>query len=148
MAKPSSVEFWLLKLALVEESRTDWLESCLDLQWVIHKGIREILQQQFVLFAENKSTSFPDLLNVLPSESYKKLATEAVAEGRSIPNPERQLNDIVLRLRNQFIDSRLGEIQRELVSNAADESRWPELIAERDELKKLMSHPLEPLAGT
>ena len=148
MAKPSSVEFWLLKLSLVEESRTDWLESCLDLQWVIHKGIREILQQQFVLFAENKSTSFPDLLNVLPSESYKKLATEAVAEGRSIPNPERQLNDIVLRLRNQFIDSRLGEIQRELVSNAADESKWPELIAERDELKKLMSHPLEPLAGT
>ena len=101
-----------------------------------------------MLFSENKSTSFPDLLNVLPSESYKKLATEAVAEGRSIPNPERQLNDIVLRLRNQFIDSRLGEIQRELVSNAADESRWPELIAERDELKKLMSNPLEPLAGT
>ena len=59
-----------------------------------------------------------------------------------------QLNDIVLRLRNQFIDSRLSEIQRELVSSASDESRWPELISERDELKKLMSHPLEPLAGT
>ena len=87
-------------------------------------------------------------MGFLPSEPHKKLATEAVADGRTIPNPDQQLNDIVLRLRNQFIDSRLGEIQRELVSSAANESRWPELIAERDELKKLMRHPLEPLAGT
>ena len=148
MVKPNSVEFWLLKLALAGESPTDWLESRLDLQWVVHNGIREILHQKFALFAENNSASFPDLLGFLPSEPHKKLATEAVADGRTIPNPDQQLNDIVLRLRNQFIDSRLGEIQRELVSSAADESRWPELIAERDELKKLMRHPLEPLAGT
>ena len=148
MAKPNSVDFWLLKLALTGESPTDWLESRLDLQWVTHDGIREILHQKFALFSENNRATFPDLLGVLPSEPHKKLATEAVADGRTIPNPARQLNDIVLRLRNQFIDSRLSEIQRELVSSAADESRWPELITERDELKKLMRDPLEPLAGT
>ena len=148
MAKPNSVEFWLLKLALAGESPTDWLESRLDLQWVTHDGIREILHQNFALYSENNSAIFPDLLGVLPSEAHKKLATESVADSRKIPNPTQQLNDIVLRLRNQFIDSRLSEIQRELVSSASDESRWPELISERDELKKLMSHPLEPLAGT
>ena len=148
MAKPNSVEFWLLKLALAGESPTDWLESRLDLQWVTHDGIREILHQNFALYSENNSAIFPDLLGVLPSEAHKKLATESVADSRKIPNPTQQLNDIVLRLRNQFIDSRLSEIQRELVSSASDESRWPELISERDKLKKLMSHPLEPLAGT
>ena len=148
MAKPNSVEFWLLKLALAGETPTDWLESRLDLQWVNHDGIRDILHQNFALYSENNSAIFPDLLGVLPSEAHKKLATESVADSRKIPNPTQQLNDIVLRLRNQFIDSRLSEIQRELVSSASDESRWPELISERDELKKLMSHPLEPLAGT
>ena len=148
MAKPNSVEFWLLKLALAGETPTDWLESRLDLQWVTHDGIREILHQNFALYSENNSAIFPDLLGVLPSEAHKKLATESVADSRKIPNLTQQLNDIVLRLRNQFIDSRLSEIQRELVSSASDESRWPELIFERDELKKLMSHPLEPLAGT
>ncbi len=148
MAKPNSVEFWLLKLALAGETPTDWLESRLDLQWVTHDGIREILHQNFALYSENNSAIFPDLLGVLPSEAHKKLATESVADSRKIPNPTQQLNDIVLRLRNQFIDSRLSEIQRELVSSASDESRWPELISERDKLKKLMSHPLEPLAGT
>ena len=148
MAKPNSVEFWLLKLALAGEAPTDWLESRLDLQWVTHDGIREILHQNFALYSENNSAIFPDLLGVLPSEAHKKLATESVADSRKIPNITQQLNDIVLRLRNQFIDSRLSEIQRELVSSASDESRWPELISERDELKKLMSHPLEPLAGT
>ena len=148
MLKPNSVEFWLLKLALAGETPTDWLESRLDLQWVTHDGIREILNQNFALYSENNSAIFPDLLGVLPSEDHKKLATESVADSRKIPNPTQQLNDIVLRLRNQFIDSRLSEIQRELVSSASDESRWPELISERDDLKKLMSHPLEPLAGT
>jgi len=148
MAKPSSLESWLLKLSLIEDSSTDWLESHLDLQWVVHDGIREILHQQFILFAENNGANFPDLLGVLPSESLKKIATEAVAEGRTIPDPVRQLNDIVLRLRNQSIDSRLDEIQHELVSNAADEAKLLELITERNALKKLKGQPLEPLDGT
>ena len=76
------------------------------------------------------------------------VATEAVVDGRNIPNPDRQLKDIVLRLRNQFIEARLAEIQRDLIPGATDEARWPELISERNALKDLIAHPLEPLAGS
>ena len=148
LVKPSPLEFWLLKLTLFGETPTEWLESHLDLQWVVNRGVQEILQQQFALAAENPDAGLPELLGVLPSEPFKKLATEAVVDGRNIPDPDRQLKDIVLRLRNQFIKSRLAEIQRELIPGAMDEANWPELIHERIELKKLISHPLEPLAGT
>ena len=148
LVKPSPLEFWLLKLTLFGETPTEWLESHLDLQWVVNRGVQEILQQQFALAAENPDAGLPELLGVLPSEPFKKLATEAVVDGRNIPAPDRQLKDIVLRLRNQFIKSRLAEIQLELIPGATDEANWPGLIHERIELKKLISHPLEPLAGT
>ena len=148
LPKPSPVEFWLLKLALFGETPVEWLESHLDLQWVGHHGVREILQQHFALIAENSDAGLPELLAVLPSELFRKLATEAVVDGRNIPNPDRQLKDIVLRLRNQFIEARLAEIQRDLSPGSTDEERWPELISERNALKDLITHPLEPLAGS
>ena len=148
LPKPSPVEFWLLKLALFGETPVEWLESHLDLQWVGHHGVREILQQHFALIAENPDAGLPELLAVLPSEPFRKLATEAVVDGRNIPNPDRQLKDIVLRLRNQFIEARLAEIQRDLSPGSTDEERWPELISERNALKDLITHPLEPLAGS
>ena len=148
LPKPSPVEFWLLKLALFGETPVEWLESHLDLQWVGHHGVWEILQQHFALIAENPDAGLPELLAVLPSEPFRKLATEAVVDGRNIPNPDRQLKDIVLRLRNQFIEARLAEIQRDLSPGSTDEERWPELISERNALKDLITHPLEPLAGS
>ena len=73
------------------------------------------------LIAENPDAGLPELLAVLPSEPFRKLATEAVVDGRNIPNPDRQLKDIVLRLRNQFIEARLAEIQRDLSPGSTDE---------------------------
>ena len=52
------MEFWLLKLALFGETPVEWLESHLDLQWVGHHGVREILQQHFELIAENPDAGF------------------------------------------------------------------------------------------
>jgi len=148
LPKPSPVEFWLLKLALFGETPAEWLESHLDLQWVVHRGVKEILQQLFALIAEKPDAGLSDLLAVLPSEPFRKLATEAMIDGRKIPNPDRQLRDIVLRLRNQFIESRLAEIQRDLIPGATDEAKWPELINERNALKDLIIQPLELLAGS
>ncbi|MEC8972772.1 MAG: hypothetical protein VX509_02575, partial [Verrucomicrobiota bacterium] len=99
----------------------------------------------FALLAGNSDAGMPELLATLHEEAFKRVATEAVADGRTIPNPARQLKDIVLRLRNQFIERRLARIQREL-PGATDE-RLAKLLDERAQLKELTRHPLEPLAG-
>ena len=108
-------------------------------------AVREILQQHFALHAGNPDAGMPELLGILSSDAFKRLATEAVADGRTIPDPAKQLEDIVLRLRNQFIALRIAGIQREL-PGATDE-QLAELLAERAQLKELTRHPLEPLAG-
>jgi hypothetical protein len=103
------------------------------------------VQQHFSLHVENPDAGMPELLGILSSDAFKRLATEAVADGRIIPDPAKQLKDIVLRLRNQFIEHRLAGIQRELAG--ATEEQLIKLIAERAQLKELTRHPLEPLAG-
>jgi len=55
------------------------------------------------------------------------------------------LKDIVLRLRNQFIERRLAGIQRELP--VVGDEPLAKLLAERTQLKEQTRHPLEPLAG-
>ena len=145
MAKPGPVELWLLKLALIDRASTEWLEAHLDLDWVTPPAVREILQQHFALHAGNPDAGMPELLGILSSDAFKRLATEAVADGRTIPDPAKQLKDIVLRLRNQFIERRIAGIQREL-PGATDE-QLAKLLAERAQLKELTRHPLEPLAG-
>ena len=146
MAKPSPVEFWLLKLALIDLDSAEWLEAHLDLDWVAHPAVREILQQHFALAAGSDGVGMPELLSELPSDAFKRLATEAVTDGRTIPDPDKQLRDIVLRLRNQFIERRLGGIKREV--NGASDEQLTKFLAERKQLKDLTSHPLEPLAGS
>ena len=111
-----------------------------------HPAVREILQQHFALHAENPEAGTPELLGALSADSFKRLATEAVTDGRAIPDPAKQLQDIVLRLRNQFIERRLTAIKRELAG--VNDEKLAKLIAERDQLKELTRHSLEPLAGS
>ena len=146
MIKPTPLEFWLLKLALIDRDSTEWLEAHLDLEWVTHPAVREIVQQSFALHVEKPDAGMPELLGTLQSGTFKRLATEVVADGRTIPDPARQLNDIVLRLRNQFIESRLAGIKREFTG--ASDDQVAKLISERTQLKELTLEPLEPLAGS
>ena len=69
-----------------------------------------------------------------------------MTDGRTIPYPAKQLRDIVLRLRNRFIERRLGGIKRQLTG--ANDEQLAKLLAERTQLKELTRHPLEPLAGS
>ena len=147
VAKPEPVELWLLKLVLTERDSTEWLESHLDPDWVTNPAVREILQQHFALLAGNPDAGMPELLDTLQADAFKRLATEAVADGRAIHDPARQLKDIVLRLRNQFIKRRLAEIQHKLHEVGKDEDKLKSSLAERAQLKELTRHPLEPLAG-
>jgi DNA primase len=146
MAKPTPVEFWLLKLALIDRDSTEWLEAHLDLDWVAHPVVREILQQHFALAAGSPDAGMPELLGALNADAFKRLATEAVTDGRTIPDPAKQLRDIVLRLRNRFIERRLGGIKRELTG--ANDEQLAKLLAKRTQLKELTRHPLEPLADS
>ena len=103
LPKPSPVEFWLLKLALFGEI-VEWLESHLELQWVGHHGVQEIYSNTRTCPCRR----LPEFARRAAVGAVPKTGDRGCGRWRNIPNPDRQLKDIVLRLRNQFIEARLA----------------------------------------
>ena len=53
-------------------------------------------------------------LDECETPELRNLVTEAVAEDRKIPNPEQQLADDGLKLRNQFLDRQIGALTQKI----------------------------------
>ena len=86
------------------------------------------------------------LLANLESEAARSLITEASTDERPIPNPEQQLKDILLRLRNQFIDRQLTALTQRASQPELPEAEQHELLRRQAELRQLKRQPLLPLA--
>ena len=58
--------------------------------------------------------SLAEFLDGCESAEQRSLITEAVAEERKIPNPETQLADVTLKLRNQFLDRQIAALTQKI----------------------------------
>ena len=77
----------------------------------------------------------------------RSLITEATAEDRVVLNPEQQLTDITLRLRNQFIDRQLSGLTQSVNQPGTAEAEHLDLIRQQQTLRQLKKQPLTPLSG-
>jgi hypothetical protein len=105
--RPSLQEFWLMKLLLIDDESVVWAAGHLDLNWVRHPAVRQVLTLRFAAHANGTWRGVAAMLTELEHASARSLVTEALSEQREIPNRGQQLADLILRLRNQFIDQQL-----------------------------------------
>ncbi|MEI7936577.1 MAG: DNA primase [Verrucomicrobiota bacterium] len=145
---PSNHEYWLLKLLLRHDELVDWAAAHLDPRWVQHGLVRQIVMQRLAAHASQTWTSLPAFLEECNAPEMQRLITESTTEPRPLPNPSQQLVDVVLRLRNQFIDRQLaGSMQRANQPECSEAERL-ELLHQQQELRHLKRQPVEsPPAG-
>ena len=75
--------------------------------------MRQIVEQRLAAKTNETWQSLAAFLDECESPGMRGLVTEAVAEDRQLPNPDRQLVDVVTYLRNQFLDRQIAaSIQR------------------------------------
>jgi len=145
-ARPATAEYWLLKLLLLNEDTVDWIRAHLDTNWVQHQPVREIVTLRMAANAEGEWQGVAAFLTQCNGE-MRNLITESIADERPIPNPSQQLSDILLRLRNQFIDRQLAALtHRTSQPETTDDARL-EMMREQQTLRQLKRQPLTPLAG-
>jgi DNA primase len=132
--RPSAQEFWLLKYILLHEDLMAWAATYLQPEWVQHKGVRDIVILRLAAQSDKTWTNLASFLGECESAEMRNLITEAVAENRKIPNPELQLTDLVLRLRNQHVERELVELNRRLGQPETSESEKVELQRRREKL--------------
>ena len=128
--RPSTHEYWLLKLLLAHDDLVGWAAAHLDPGWVQHPLVRQIVAQRLAAQANQTWTSLAAFLDQCEDpEACESLVTEATAEPRPIPNPSQQLADVALRLRNQFLDRQLAALMQRANQPEVRRGRTARLVA-------------------
>ncbi len=144
--RPSPLEFHLLKLILLHDELAGWTALHLDVNWIAHPLVRQIIAERLTAQANGTWQSVGAFLDGFESGDLRSLVTEAVAEERKIPNPEMQLADLTLKLRNQFLDRQIAaSILRAAQPQTGEDEKMERLHAQQ-ELRRLKREPLQALA--
>jgi DNA primase len=147
--RPPPQEYWLLKLLLKEEEEEhlDFVAAHLDLDWLQHAGLKEIVQRRLTAHHNHSWQGVASLISGLEAESSRSLLSEAAAEPRALPNARQQLTDLLLRLRNHFIDEKLMTLAQRASSPDIADSERNRLLQQQQDLRLLKRQPLTPISN-
>jgi DNA primase len=144
--RPTTPELWLLKLALRHDAGLDWLVAHLDPNWIQHPNVKDILTRRLKAHADGTWRSMGLFLDEFESAAVRGLMTELISDDREIPNPDQQLADLTLRLRNLFVDRQMAVLTQRLSQPEANETEHVELMREQQQWRLYKRQPLAPLA--
>ena len=144
--RPAMLESWLLKLALRHDHGMDWLAAHLDPGWLQHPQVRDIVARRLKAHQEGSWRSIGAFLDGFESPSVRSLITELISDDREIPNPDQQLADVVLRLRNQFVDQQMAALTQQLSQPEISDAQNMELLQQLQQWRQYKKQPLGPLA--
>ena len=142
---PSPIELHLLKLLLLHDELVATAVLNLDANWIYHRHVRQIVDLRLAAQEHETWHNLAEFLDSCESAEQRSLITETVAEERKIPNPETQLADITLKLRNQFLDQQIGALTQKISQPQTDDAQKLEFLQEQQRLKQQKRSPLAPL---
>jgi len=141
-ARPSPTEFHLLKLLLAHDDLAGWAALHLDINWIFHAHVRQLVDLRLAAQEHETWHSLAEFLDTCESPEQRSLITEAVADDRKIPNPETQLADVALKLRNQFFDRQIAALNHKISQPEVNDGDRVALLREQMKLKELKRTPL------
>jgi DNA primase len=143
--RPTNHEFHLLKLLLLQENLVAWAALHLDINWISNLVVRQIVERRLAAQKDETWKSLAAFLDACDSAEMRNLVTEAAADDRTIPNPDQQLADVALKLRNQFLDRQIAALTQKVSQPGIAEAEQNELLREREQLRGQKRVPLSPL---
>lgn len=140
---PSRTEYWLLKLVLLNDDLVEWLAAHLDPAWIRHPQVRDIISKRISAFHGQNWSGVAAFMTQFPAEPDRSLIAEVGTADRAVPNPGQQIQDVVTRLRAEFIDAQMAELMvRASLPETADAEKV-DLLRKREELRALKRRPLD-----
>jgi hypothetical protein len=120
-----------------------WAALHLDVNWILHPLVRQIVEKRLAAQTGESWKNLAAFLDECESAEMRALVTEAVAEDRKIPNPDQQQSDVVLRLRNQFLDRQIAVLTQKASQPEISEADRMELLRQQQELRQQKRAPLK-----
>jgi hypothetical protein len=140
--RPSNHESWLLKLLLTNDDLAAWAAAHLELNWVEHSLVRQLVSRRLAAQTDQTWSSLAAFLGQCETPEMQNLVAEAASADRPVPDPAQQLADVTLRLRNQFIDRQLGALMQRINQPETTEAERDQLLRQQQDLRSLKRQPL------
>ncbi len=147
-AEPGAQELWLLRLLFLNDEFPRWLAMNLDLDWVQHPRVRQIVAQRLDAVASENWPGIAAFVAGCEDDATRELVSAVTVEDRPIPYPARQLQDVVQILRNQFLDRQLAALIQRASQPETGEAERLVLLRQQQEVRRLKLQPLTPPADT
>jgi DNA primase len=142
--RPKPQEFWFLRILLMHDETLDWTRAHLHLEWIQNPIVREIVEHRLMI-EDGQPVQPAAILHRINKDQARSLITEALAEERPIPQPDKQLIDLVTRFRNESLDIEINELTRSINSDETSDTDRVSLIREREGLRTLKRTSLTQL---
>ena len=139
---PNPQEYWLLKIALLHEDEVGPLLEHLDPAWIGHATVRDLFSRIRAAYETSAEGGAAALLADLENPGAGSLVSEMLAENRPIPNPAQQIQDLLLRLRNRFLDARISTLNLQVSDPGLNDEQRISLITGLGELRRQKREPI------
>lgn len=162
---PPKGELWLLQALFHADDQMEWLAATLQLDWLTHPGVRQIIARRLAGFVDDTWRGPAQLLAELSDDATRALCTQAMAESdRMLADPadvpgtdplraarikadrakarHAVLRDALTRLRNEHLDRRMAELNRELHQPHLEDSEQSAILREREALRQQKQIPI------
>jgi DNA primase len=143
--RPSLHEIHLLKLLLLHEELVAGAALHLHADWIQNPLARQIVSQRLAAQTSETWQNLAAFLDECELPAARSLITEAATEERKIPNPELQLSDLILKLRNQFLDRQVVALTQKISQPQIEDAEKISLMREQQKLREQKRTPLAPL---
>ncbi len=139
--RPGVNELWLLKYVFLSSDLQNFAAVHLEPEWVPNPVVQRILAMHF-----QEGGDVVGLLGRFEGDPFaESIITEAATEQREIPEPERQLADVVRRLRDAWLDRQIALRNGRLGDPTLDDEDRMVLLSELQALRLRKRSPLEPI---
>lgn len=145
---PPPQELTLIKLLLHNDENAAWTREVLDLDWISHPRIREIVSKRFELLNSAEWAGEAAFLTQLETAEARSLVTQALADERPVAEPEKILKGhlakpgVVEFLRDKFIERQSAALNQQLANPDLNEADQLALWKKKQELIGLKKQPL------
>jgi DNA primase len=131
LPRPSATELWLLKLLLLAPEHAHFAAENLDPSWIVHPTVRRIAALHFSL-----GTDVAGLIAQFEGDDFaRSLITECASQQRTIPEPEKQLADVIGDLHQAWIDGEIARVSGEVSVPGLEEGVQRSLLERLLELR-------------
>ena len=139
--RPGVNELWLLKYVFLSADLQNFAAVHLEPEWVPNPVVQRILAMHF-----QEGGDVVGLLGRFEGDPFaESIITEAATEQREIPEPERQLADVIRRLRDAWLDRQIALRNGRLGDLTLDDDDRMVLLSELQALRLRKRSPLEPI---